>query len=145
MYNSMALQAWSNAIEGAIGAFDRDTGRTITDDVPLRIMELLLDNYYFKEQVLAFDNELIEKTFSLHGVPKVMLRNSVPIDKAKMFVDDYELTPEFSYEHNKATGEIKTVEKPWLVEDDNGDSSYSLMPPPVVVSLIKQLCQSLGL
>jgi hypothetical protein len=63
MNNSMDLQAWSNAIEGAIGAFDRDTGRTINDDVPIRIMELLLDNYYFKEEVLAFDNELIEKGF----------------------------------------------------------------------------------
>jgi len=63
MNNSMDLQAWSNAIEGAIGAFDRDTGRTVNDDVPIRIMELLLDNYYFKEEVLAFDNELIEKGF----------------------------------------------------------------------------------
>lgn len=63
MSNSMDLQVWSNAIEGAICAFDRDTGGTITDDVPIRIMELLLDNYYFKEEVLAFDNELIEKGF----------------------------------------------------------------------------------
>ena len=52
MNNSMDLQAWSNAIEGAIFAFDRDTGRTINDDVPIRIMELLLDNYYFKEKCL---------------------------------------------------------------------------------------------
>lgn len=63
MNNSMMLQEWSNAIEGAICAFDRDTGRTINDDVPIRIIELLLDNYYFKEEVLAFDNELIEKGF----------------------------------------------------------------------------------
>ncbi len=30
-------------------------------------------------------------------MPKVYLRNSVPVAKAKEYVDDYEITPEYSY------------------------------------------------
>jgi len=94
---------------------------------------------------LKTDEKLIKQAFSLYGIPKVLLRNSVPVDKAKEFIDDYEITPEYSYELDKNSGEVKIVEKPWQVLDDNGVPCYSLMPPPVVVSLIKQLTEALGL
>ena len=92
---------------------------------------------------LKTDEKLIKQAFSLYGIPKVLLRNSVPVNKAKEFVDDYEITPEYSYELDKNSGEVKIVEKPWQVLDDNGVPCYSLMPPPVVVSLIKQITKSL--
>jgi adenylate kinase family enzyme len=88
---------------------------------------------------LEKDEELIKRALGLYGIPKVMLRNSIPVDKAKEFVDDYEITPEYFYERDKKTGRIDIKEKPWVVEDDEGVPSYSLMPPPVVVAMIKQL------
>jgi len=93
---------------------------------------------------LALDEVLLKRAFSLYGIPKVLLRNSIPSEKADDLVDDYEITPEFDYEL-QGNGEIKTTHKPWSVVDDNGQPSYSLMPPPVVVSLIKQLAEVLNL
>jgi adenylate kinase family enzyme len=91
------------------------------------------------------DELLIKEAFKLQGIPKILLRNSVPADKAKDFVDDYEITPEYVYEFDKKENKVVTHEKPWEVKDDEGVLSNSLMPPPVVVSLIKQLVQVLGL
>jgi len=96
------------------------------------------------------DELLIKETFKLQGIPKILLRNSVPADKAKDFVDDYEITPEYVYEFDEkgnplADGKVITHEKPWEVKDDEGILSNSLMPPPVVVSLIKQLVAALNI
>ena len=95
------------------------------------------------KQRLDLDEKLIKQAFSLHGIPKVLLRNSVPVDRAKEYLDDYEITPEYVY--SKKGNNIKVKEKPWQVQDDEGVASYSLMPPPVVVSLIKQLVKVLGI
>ncbi len=94
---------------------------------------------------LKTDENLIKQAFSLYGIPKVLLRNSVPKDKAKELVDDYEITPEYSYEWDEKNKEVKMIEKPWQLLDDNGAPCYSLMPPPVVVSLIKQIVEALNL
>ena len=94
---------------------------------------------------LKIDENLIKQAFSLYGIPKVLLRNSIPVDKAKEFVDDYEITPEYSYEWDERNEKVKIIEKPWQVLDDNGVPCYSLMPPPVVVSLIKQIVKALNL
>ena len=40
---------------------------------------------------------------------------------------------------------VVTKEQPWQVLDDEGNACNSLMPPPVVVSLIKQLVKALGI
>jgi adenylate kinase family enzyme len=94
---------------------------------------------------LKLDEELMKKAFSLHGMPKVLLRNTVPVDIAGEYVNDYELTPEYNYEWDKENNKVKIIEKPWVISDENGVSSYSLMAPPVVVSMIKQLVKVLGL
>jgi hypothetical protein len=73
------------------------------------------------------------------------VRNAVPASVAKETVDDYEITPEFYYERDEKTGEIKTLERPFTVKDDEGVEVYSLMAPAVVVSLVKQLVKTLGL
>jgi hypothetical protein len=91
------------------------------------------------------DEELVKRAFALHGIPKIFLRNSVPIDKVKEYVDDYEVTPEYVYNWNEKDDRVETTEKPWQILDDEGIASNSLMPPPVVVSLIKQLVHVLGL
>jgi hypothetical protein len=70
---------------------------------------------------------------------KVLLRNAIPADVACEYVDDYEMTPEYSFEI--VDGEIKTIEKPWIVADDDGIQCVSLQAAPVVVSMIKQLVE----
>jgi len=92
---------------------------------------------------LNLDGSLIKKAFSLYGVPKVLLRNSVPVNKAEELVNDYEITPEYVYEWKD--NKVKITEKPWQIKNDKEEDCYSLMPPPVVVSLIKQLVEALGI
>ena len=92
---------------------------------------------------LKMDQKLMEQAISLYGIPKIFLRNSIPVSKAKNFVDDYETTPEYRFEI--LNGKIKRKEKPWIVKDDEGTSSFSLLAPPVVVSLINQLVEVLEL
>jgi len=94
---------------------------------------------------LKQDEELIERALSLYGIPKIFLRNSLPVKDAKNYIDDYEITPEYSYEFDEKTKKVKIIEKSWQVRDDEGKPSYSLLPPPVVVSLIKQMVEVLSL
>ena len=94
---------------------------------------------------LKKDERLISQALSLYGIPKVLLRNSIPKKLAPNFVDDYEITPEYNLQWNEKKKKVIVKEKPWLVLDDAGESSYSLLPPPVVVSLIKQITDILNL
>ena len=94
---------------------------------------------------IEIDAKVIKTLTKLEGVPKVFLRNAVPVDMAKEYVDDYELTPEYRYEWDGKEKKVKISEVPWTVIDDEGKKTYSLLPPAVVVSLIKQTVQVLGL
>ena len=58
------LQDYSSAIEGAIGSFDKQTGRTIRDDIPIAILEKLLDKYHFKDKEIAFESDLLREGFT---------------------------------------------------------------------------------
>jgi len=92
---------------------------------------------------LETDQKLIKMAFSLYGIPKILLRNSIPVKEADKYVNDYEITPEYSYQWNEESKKVKVIEMPWQVLDDRGTPSYSLLPPPVVVSLIKQMVEIL--
>jgi len=94
---------------------------------------------------LKLDEKLIEQAFSLYGIPKILLRNSLPVKVAQKFVDDYEVTPEYSYQWDGKEKKVKIIEKPWVILDDKGIQSYSLLAAPVAVSLIKQVVEVLGL
>lgn len=91
------------------------------------------------------DEELIKTAFKLHGIPKILLRNHVPVKDAKKYFDDYEITPEYVFKWDKKKKEVKVIEKPWTVKDDNGVECYSLLAAPVVVSFVKQLVEALEL
>ncbi len=91
------------------------------------------------------DETLIRQAMQLQGIPKIYLRNSIPIDKVDEYADDYEITPGYTYKFNEEENKVEVTESPWQVLDDEGVNSNSLMPPPVVVSLIKQLVIALGL
>jgi len=94
---------------------------------------------------LKIDEKLMTLAFSLYGIPKILLRNSIPVKDAKDFIDDYEITPEYVLEWNKKLKKVKVKEKPWIFSDDEGTSSFSLLPQPVVISLIKQIVKVLNL
>jgi len=94
---------------------------------------------------LKMDERLIEMASSLYGIPKILLRNSIPVKEAKKYIDDYEITPEYHFVFDDISKKVKIIEKPWIIEDDQGISSYSLLPPPVVVSIIKQMVEVLPL
>ena len=91
------------------------------------------------------DDKIFAQLLQLHGVPKIYLRNSVPVEKVAEYIDDYEITPSYNYERDEKTGEIKTIELPWTINDDDGVLSYSLLPAPVALSLIKQIAKVLNL
>ena len=93
---------------------------------------------------LEVDDQIMRQLLKLEGVPKVYLRNSLPKDKALEYADDYEITPEYSYKLDTATGKIKVIESPWSVKDDNGVESVSLLAYPVVISMIKQIAKILN-
>jgi len=92
---------------------------------------------------LEMDGKLIKMAFDLHGIPKILLQNSVSVKESMRVVDDYELTPEFVYRWDEKEKKVKIETRPWVIKDDGGVLSYSLMPQPVVVSLIKQLADLL--
>ena len=98
----------------------------------------------FRER-LDRDEELIKTAFKLHGVPKVLLRNHIPVVEAKKYFDDYEITPEYSFKWDSRNKKVRVEEKPWTVYDDNGVESFSLLAPPVVVGMLKQLVEVLNL
>lgn len=93
---------------------------------------------------LNLDQKVMETAYGLHGVEKVMLRNAIPAEFADRQFDKYELTPEFYFELDKG-GKVLVKTRPWVIKDDEGVESYSLMPAPVVLSMVKQLVGVLGL
>jgi adenylate kinase family enzyme len=93
---------------------------------------------------LEKDAQLMSQAFSLYGIPKILLRNSLPETSAKDFADDYEITPTYDYEWDEQNKKVKVLEKPWIFADDQGIPSVSLLASPVVVSFIKQLVQTLN-
>ena len=92
---------------------------------------------------LELDEKLIKQAFSLHGIPKVLLRNSIPAKQVKKYIDDYEITPEYIFKWDTKSKKVEIIEKPWTVLDNENVSSYSLLPPPVAVSMIKQIANIL--
>lgn len=92
---------------------------------------------------LDLDEKLIKQAFNLHGIPKVLVRNSIPVEKADEYVADYEITPEYKYEYNEEKDKVEVEEVPWTVKDDEGVESYSLLAPPAVVSFLGQLADIL--
>jgi adenylate kinase family enzyme len=94
---------------------------------------------------LIKDEEIMKIAFNLHGIPKVLLRNHVSVKEAKKYFDGYELTPEYVLNWDANRKKVAVTEKPWTVKDDNGVESYSLLAPAVMVALIKQLVEVLGI
>jgi adenylate kinase family enzyme len=94
---------------------------------------------------LELDGKIIKEAASFYGVPKIFLRNSIPVSIASEFVDDYEITPEYYYQWDSKAKKVKILTRPWTVKDDREVPSYSLLPAAVVLSMIKQMANLLDL
>lgn len=91
------------------------------------------------------DGKIMRTLLNLQGVSKILIRNCVPVTEAADAIDDYEITPSYRYEWNGAEQKVNVIEEPWVINDDEGIPSYSLLPAAVVVSFIKQMVSVLGL
>lgn len=96
-------------------------------------------------QRLLKDEEIIQIALKLHGIPKILLRNHVPVSETKKYFDGYEITPEYEFKWDPKKKKVRMKGKEWTIYDDNGVESYSLLAAPVVVSMIKQLVEVLNL
>jgi len=63
MSNEITLQDQANVIESAICQFDDEQKGTLNDNNIIRIVELLLNRYHFKDEKLAISNKLEENGF----------------------------------------------------------------------------------
>ncbi len=88
---------------------------------------------------LALDGKLMEMAMTLQGIPRIMVRNAVPVDKVSQYTEPYEITPAFNYEYDEAKGEVLTKQEPWVVKDDAGNDCNSLLAPPALLSMMSQL------
>lgn len=93
---------------------------------------------------LELDDVIFKRLLDLKGLPQIRLRNSIPAKVAWDYVEKYEVTPMYSYKKG-ADGKIETIEEPWLVQDDDGVESVSLLPASVVLGFLKQTAKVLGL
>lgn len=89
------------------------------------------------------DFTVMRQLMELQGVPKIFLRNAVPVAEAREYVDEYEITPSYRYEWEEKG--VRVIEEPWIVQDDDGVDSYSLLPEGVTLGLIKNIAKALGL
>lgn len=94
---------------------------------------------------IEVDDTVMRQLLTLQGVPKILLRNTIPVERAREVADDYEITPSYRYEWNEAEKSVRVIEEPWVIADDDGVPSNSLQAAPVVISLIKQVSVILGL
>ncbi len=87
---------------------------------------------------LESDEKLIHQTYEMHGIPKILLRSSVPVDKVDEYCDDYEITQIHEYSVDEK-GNIKTNLKDWIFDDDDGIPSKTLVGSAVALAFIDQL------
>ncbi len=59
MEDDMELTGYGNSIEGALCAFDFENGHILKDSQAIRILELLIDIYYYQDQQVEPENQII--------------------------------------------------------------------------------------
>jgi len=93
---------------------------------------------------LELDDKIFRQLLTLKGLPQVKLRNSIPANQAWDYVEKYEVTPMYDYKKGE-DGKIEVIEEPWLLADDDGVESVSLLPAAVTLGFIKQTAEVLEL
>lgn len=94
---------------------------------------------------MEVDDQIMQQLLQLQGVAQIKLRNAIPANEAAHLVDPYEITPSYRYEWDESSKQVRVIEEPWTVKDEDGIESFSLLPAAVSISLIKQVAGVLGL
>lgn len=125
--------------------FDGKEFFLICDDCKVRMVPKEGDELGLEpiKKRLKEEQEMMKLALSLYGIPKIILKNTVPVSLAQDLLADYEITPEYYYELENS--KVKIKQRPWKIKDDEGKESYSLLPQSVLVNLICQLVEVLGL
>ncbi|MDD3662184.1 MAG: nucleoside monophosphate kinase [Candidatus Dojkabacteria bacterium] len=89
------------------------------------------------------EDALMRKAMELHGIPRILVRNSIPVEDAPELVNEYEITQMKTFSTD-VPGTVHVQESNWEITDENGVRSYCLYPAPVVVTIIKQLAEVLS-
>ena len=82
MESNFELQVLSNAIERSLCLFDDNYYKSLNDLIMIKLLELLLDKYHFKDENLLFDNDLIKTGFLL--VDEVIQKQLKNVDETKI-------------------------------------------------------------
>lgn len=90
---------------------------------------------------LDAEGELMKVANSLQGIPKVLLKNTIPVTQSSSYVDEFEISPSFSYSIGSGLpgGEVKILRNPLVLSDDIGIESHSLSGASIVVSMVNQI------
>jgi hypothetical protein len=59
MDGNMELESYGNSIEGALCTYDEENGNKLSDHEAIRIIELLIDIYHFKDKCVNEESPLI--------------------------------------------------------------------------------------
>lgn len=65
MEDDINLQRYANAIESTFCAFDQSENKQLSDQNILRILELLMDKYHFKQNDDTTEDNLVNKGFTM--------------------------------------------------------------------------------
>lgn len=59
MDGNMELESYGNSVEGALCAYDIENGNKLNDSDAIRIIELLIDIYHFRDQQIEEESQII--------------------------------------------------------------------------------------
>jgi adenylate kinase family enzyme len=102
--------------------------------------ELGIEN--IKDRIID-DLQLMEQARKIHGVDNIEIYNALEKENSLNYVDEYELTKEFCFNHNDDK-KVSKETKPFSILD-NGVEYVSLLPASALTQLIKQIVFKLGL
>jgi len=64
MDGNMELESYGNSIEGALCAYDIANERKLNDSDAIRIVELLIDKYYFRDETMDLEDQMVLNGFN---------------------------------------------------------------------------------
>jgi len=73
MDGNMELEFFGDVIEGALCSYDIKVGNKLKDNDAIRIIELLIDRYHFKDQQIDTDSQIV--TEGVNHVQKAVKKN----------------------------------------------------------------------
>jgi adenylate kinase family enzyme len=86
---------------------------------------------------LKTDEILMKQAFELHGIPRILVRGSIPLNQKDTVIEDYEVKKMHEFKLEGDT--VSDTAKDWAFEDDSGVLSCETYPAVHVVNIFLQL------